>query len=219
MARKFIAETADFFDTAIDYLRKWSSVMGHVDSFKWMILNMVPMWCGIENTLSYLKTKKVQLSEAEVFGLFVCLKTFVSINLGTEECESTNMQDKWLKFFQTVNHLEQYSELLKICEYIFSVPAHNANVERIFSLMAAQWTDERNRLSIGTIDSISPCHYNFNMTCSQFYNYVKTNPSMLSAVKSLKNMTGMRKEANNLNALGGSLYQFVLICILFSNYL
>jgi hypothetical protein len=34
MAHEFNAETADFFDTAIDYLRKWSSVMGYVDSFK-----------------------------------------------------------------------------------------------------------------------------------------------------------------------------------------
>jgi hypothetical protein len=93
------------------------------------------------------------------------------------------MQDKWLKFFQTVNHLEQYLELLKICEYIFSVPAHNANVERIFSLMAVQWTDERNHLSTDTIESILQCYYNFNMTCFQFYNYVKTNPSMLAAVK------------------------------------
>jgi hypothetical protein len=105
MARKFNAEAADFFDTAIDYLRKWSSVMGHMDSFKWMILNTVPKWCYIENTLSYLKTKKVQLSDAEVFDQFVCLKTFVSTNIGAEEYESTNMQDKWLKFFQTVNHL------------------------------------------------------------------------------------------------------------------
>jgi hypothetical protein len=101
-----------FLTAAIDYLRRWSSVMGRVDSFKWMILNTVPKWCDIENTLSYLK-KKVQLSEAEVFGQFVCLKTFVSTNLGAEECESTNMQDKCLKLFQTVNHLEQYSELLK----------------------------------------------------------------------------------------------------------
>jgi hypothetical protein len=63
------------------------------------------------------------------------------------------------------------------------VPAHNANVERIFFLIAAQWTDKRNCLSIDTTESILRCHYNFNMTCSQFYNYVKTNPSMLAAVK------------------------------------
>jgi hypothetical protein len=62
------------------------------------------------------------------------------------------------------------------------VPAYNANVERIFSLMAVQWTDERNHLSTDTIESILQCHYNFNMTCSQFYNYVKTNPSMLAAI-------------------------------------
>jgi hypothetical protein len=43
---------------------------------------------------------------------------------------------------------------------------------------------------------------------------------MLAAVReSEDNTTGMRKKANYLNVLEGSLYQFVLICILFSNYL
>ena len=36
---------------------------------------------------------------------------------------------------------------------MFAIAAHNANIERIFSLLRAQWkwTDERNRIAIETI--------------------------------------------------------------------
>ena len=47
-------------------------------------------------------------------------------------------------------HDEQHSELLKIAQYVFAIPAHNANVERVFSLIEIQWTDERNRLQLDT---------------------------------------------------------------------
>ena len=31
---------------------------------------------------------------------------------------------------------------------------HNANVERVFSMMSAQWTDERNKLDVANIEAI-----------------------------------------------------------------
>ncbi|XP_060865471.1 cyclin-dependent kinase 9-like [Metopolophium dirhodum] len=83
-------------------------------------------------------------------------------------------------------HDEQHSELLKIAQYVFAIPAHNANVERVFSLMEIQWTDERNRLQLDTVESIIMCKYNYKKTCSEFYEYVKTQPSLLTSVKSSK---------------------------------
>jgi len=52
--------------------------------------------------------------------------------------------EKWIEFFKNCDSCEQYSELLKQCQYMFTIPAHNANVERLFSHMNIQWTDERN---------------------------------------------------------------------------
>lgn len=87
-------------------------------------------------------------------------------------------------FFSCSIHHEQHSELLKIAQYVFAIPAHNANVERIFSLMEIQWTDEQNRLQLDTVESILMCKYNCKNNCSEFYDYVKTQPSLLSLVKS-----------------------------------
>lgn len=58
---------------------------------------------------------------------------------------------KWTSYFKSFNNEEFNSELLKLAEYYFAIPGHNANVERVFSLINAQWTKERSRLQTDTI--------------------------------------------------------------------
>ncbi|GFV42261.1 dimer_Tnp_hAT domain-containing protein [Trichonephila clavipes] len=53
-----------------------------------------------------------------------------------------NSIEMWCKFFQK----EEAPNLLKIVQFVCSVPVSNAFVERIFSVMGNVWTDERNRL-------------------------------------------------------------------------
>ncbi|GFV49939.1 putative DD41D transposase [Trichonephila clavipes] len=53
----------------------------------------------------------------------------------------------WCKFFQK----EEAPNLLKIVQFVSSVPVSNAFVERIFSVMGNVWTDERNRLAVNTV--------------------------------------------------------------------
>jgi len=67
---------------------------------------------------------------------------------------------------------------------LFAIPAHNATVERVFSLMSAQWTDERNRLLPETMESILQCQVNYKMTCAEFYKYVKGEKELLKKAKS-----------------------------------
>ncbi|GFX02330.1 hypothetical protein TNCV_2284981 [Trichonephila clavipes] len=52
----------------------------------------------------------------------------------------------WCKFFQ-----EEAPNLLKIVQFVCSVPVSNAFMERIFSVMGNVWTDERNRLAVNTL--------------------------------------------------------------------
>lgn len=92
------------------------------------------------------------------------------------------MQIDWLQFFKTPNaHL--YSELLKIAQYFFCIPAHNANVERIFSLIPQQWTKERNLLKTETVSSIVKIKYNFkDYNCIDFYKFLLSKEDILKAI-------------------------------------
>jgi hypothetical protein len=85
---------------------------------------------------------------------------------------------------------EQFADIYKICEYIFSVPGHNGNLEIIFSLMEIQWTDERNRLVPETIEGILQCIVNFKFNhCSEMYDYAINCPELLKEGKSSKKYT------------------------------
>lgn len=50
--------------------------------------------------------------------------------------------------------------------------------------MKIQWTNERNRLQLDTLESILTCRCNFKNTCSEFYEYIQTQSNLLSSVKS-----------------------------------
>lgn len=76
-----------------------------------------------------------------------------------------------------------YSELLKIAEFVFALPSHNANVERVFSLMQSQWTKERNQLSVESLKGILFVQYNFKDTsCKDFHAYLLSNKKLLGKI-------------------------------------
>lgn len=86
-------------------------------------------------------------------------------------------------------HNEQHSELLKIAQYVFAIPAHNANVERVFSLMEIQWTDERNRLQLDTVESIII----IKRLVPNFTSMLKHSHLYLHRLNHLRNMNGTKK--------------------------
>ncbi|GBL84159.1 hypothetical protein AVEN_118568-1 [Araneus ventricosus] len=94
------------------------------------------------NTLNYLQVIDIDIDNTEMlFNQFVCLKAYLEKNNTNPNCEATmklSMEENWRKFFADTKFIDQKSvSLIKLCEYAFAIPAHNANVERIFSLMVA----------------------------------------------------------------------------------
>ena len=70
---------------------------------------------------------------------------------------------------------------------VFAVTSHNANVERVFSLMQNQWTKERNKLSVATMKGILTLQYNFkDMCCSEFFSFLKSDKAVLKRIRSLE---------------------------------
>ncbi len=66
---------------------------------------------------------------------------------------------------------------------MFAIPAHNATVERAFSLMESQWTDKRNRMLVETIKNLVFVKFNIrNKSCLEFYEEVTRNKELLDQV-------------------------------------
>lgn len=191
----FDKEIRDFFTTAIDYLEQWTEPMGNYNNFAWMILNEVPQWNQVQETISYLNEKGIVLNDS-IYEEVMYLISFIESEM-SDEWKDKNMQDKWLYFFKKTEERERKENLLKICQYLFSIPGHNAHVERVFSLISSQWTKERNSLSIHTVESIIQCIYNYKMSCSEFYNYVKGERELLKKVKNSEKYEWAKKSNTN----------------------
>jgi hypothetical protein len=56
--------------------------------------------------------------------------------------KSASVGEKGVKYFQKSCNADCHCEFLKIAEFLLCIPCHIAKVERTFSLMNAQWTDE-----------------------------------------------------------------------------
>ncbi|KAL4121704.1 hypothetical protein QTP88_014165 [Uroleucon formosanum] len=182
---KFEEETLLFFNTASEYLKKWSDSFYKYEVFDWMTLSEIPEWEKIENTILYLNNIGVEILSDNLFEQYIYLKNFLEVKLASEEWKSINLvEEKWIYFFNETKNHEKKCQLLKLCEYLFAIPAYNATVERVFSLMSAQWTDERNRLLPETMESILQCQINYNMTCQEFYQYIKGEKELLKKAKS-----------------------------------
>ncbi|CAK1594251.1 unnamed protein product [Parnassius mnemosyne] len=188
----FDKETGDFFNTAICYLEQWTEPMTKFDVFAWMILNDIPQWQQVEETTKHLNEKDIGIDDS-MYEEFMYLKSFIECEI-SDEWKAKNMEAKWKHFFEKTEELERKANLLKMCQYIFAIPGHNAHVERVFSLISAQWTKERSSLSVSTIESIIQCVYNYKMSCTEFYNYVKGEKELLKKVKSTEKYEWAKKK-------------------------
>lgn len=100
--------------------------------------------------------------------------------------------EKWKQFFSK----SQSPNLFKIVQHIFAIPPNNAYVERVFSKMKFIWNDRRNRLQNDMVKAELFIHFNIQMTCSEFSEFLKTRTNetkeLVACVKSEKS-TNSRK--------------------------
>ena len=179
-------ELVHVYERGILYLQKWTASFQEFKIFEWMLLEDKPSWDNIENCILYLVEEKgLQINDSMLFDQLKNLNIFLDeIKKTNNEFATLSADLKWVKYFEERTEAAS-SEFLKICFYFFAIPGHNANVERIFSMMKATWTDQRNRLMPESIKKILVVQYNFkNLTCEQFYDYCLRNKGLLKEVRS-----------------------------------
>lgn len=153
--------------------------------FMWMDLSQPPDWKDVEACIKYLGEKGVPIDDAKCFDQVTNLKKFTESGISDGEFKGLQMHQKWTKYFEKPKSIACYSELLKVAQFVFALPSHNANVERVFSLMQSQWTKERNKLSVQSLKGLLFVQYNFKeMSCKDFHAYLMSNRKMLRKISS-----------------------------------
>ncbi|GFW07596.1 dimer_Tnp_hAT domain-containing protein [Trichonephila clavipes] len=156
--REDLKECFDFFES------EYREVIRHVPT-RWLssfkaLDRMLSSWgplksclnleCGRLPTLDQLlelwsiSPWKQQTPPEQIYDELAALQSvFSSLKL------EGNSIEMWCKFFQK----EEAPNLLKIVQFVCSVPVSNTFVERIFSVMGNVWTDERNSFAVNTVKS------------------------------------------------------------------
>ena len=90
-------------------------------------------------------------------------------------------ENKWINIFSTN---DSFPLLYKLVSIAFSMPVSNAFVERVFSLVSAQWTKERNSLSEKTVKSILQVKVNLEVSGGEMQQIVSKNKELLEQILS-----------------------------------
>ena len=182
---RFCADVNSLYSTCLEYLEKWMKPLEDFSCFLWMALGETPNWNDVESCVKYLIDKGVPIDDVKCFDQFSNLKKFTESCNSDEEFKNLLAHQKWTRYFENSKNIECHSELLKIAQFFFAIASHNANVERVFSLMQSQWTKERNNLTVESLKGILLVQYNFRQTsCTDFHAFLKSNQPLLRKMRS-----------------------------------
>ena len=175
MVKKFTTEALQVYTRALNYLEKWfdfdNSPYRHfsvlsLDAKVPTLDEIIELWM--------MSPWKSELPPDALHDELSALDTmFTSI-------QGTTALDKWCFFFSK----ESSPYLLKVVQYVMSIPVSNASVERIFSVMGNVWTDERNKLCVESVRSELCVIFNIPYKCTEFKDVISKNKKLLKAAES-----------------------------------
>lgn len=185
---QFSQEILALYSSCLEYLRKWTAPLAEFQCFEWLNLtedsaNM--SFEDLQESLVYLQEREVVIDDLKLFDQIQCLKEFIAHQSENKDFFKQLLHMRWVKFFTSVENIQCFSELLVICQFFFALPSNNCNVERVFSDINVQWSDEKNKLGVESVKGIILTKYNFkDMCCSEFYKYVMNKPALLRKISS-----------------------------------
>jgi hAT family C-terminal dimerisation region len=181
----FCLQVTLLYTPCLEYLEMWAMPLEEFNGFAWMALTESPTWEEVVASVSYLKEREVRVYDSKCFDQLCNLERFVEANCNEEDFVAQLAHEKWVKYFSSCKNEDCFSELLIIAEFVFAIPSHNANTERVFSLMQSQWTKERNKLLVESVTGILFVQHNFkHMSCKEFHTYLNSQPNLLKAISS-----------------------------------
>lgn len=82
--------------------------------------------------IKYLGEKGELIDDVQCFDQVANPKKFIESCSDDDAFMNLQVHQKWTKYIEKAKSIECYSELLKIAQFVFALPPHNANVERVF---------------------------------------------------------------------------------------
>ena len=98
--------------------------------------------------------------------------------------ESDEKTSDCLTKYQKILSSNNFPNLLKVIETVFSIPIGNDFVERVFSHMHDICSDKRNRINVHLIKAEICIKNNFRYSCIEFKQFIQNQQNVLKLAKS-----------------------------------
>ena len=118
---------------------------------------------------------------------------------------------QWMNIFATN---DSFPLLYKLISIVFSMPVSNAFVERVFSLVSAQWSKERNSLSEKTVKSILQVKVNLEASCGEVQQILCKNKELLDQILSSAKYNYVDSGRTGMNTVHFVFYISFLVLLL-----
>lgn len=159
-----------------------------------MFLHSAPSWSEVKEAMKSIAEKTsfdLNLNSSKVLQQYDFVRNYCSAeklaswNKPDKDKRTTRTEDRWVEIF---NYFDKqnvpYIEFSQIVEYVLCLPGTSAPVERIFSIAKKIWKLESASLHMETLKSILFVKHNIELTCTEFYEFLKTQPELLRKISS-----------------------------------
>ena len=177
-----------FYGTCIDYLSLWLENFNVVSAFNWVLLKEMPQWNDIETAFTHINNSFDQwkIDETTLYDEYVLLKKFITDEKITHWNQvNAASSDRWVEVFvHFEKQLLPLNQLSLIVQFTLALPATNAPVERIFSLMNDYWSSDKSQLGEKLLKAVLMMKTNFSHTCLHFHKILISQKVLLSQIHS-----------------------------------
>ena len=175
------------YEVCVNYLCKWFDFS---DSNVFALMNCITL----ENSPQFSKILKL----VETLGLEeklnmddMCSEVVEIVNLFSGEggeklkvtLQSKTIPERWVYITGLIGP-EKLKNILMVLKFVLSIFPSNAYTERVFSIMAIKWRDDRNRSSVDLIKNELFVYFNYDENCKEFHKKVLLNNKLLQMASS-----------------------------------
>ena len=173
-----------YYQRAAQYLKQWFDFSDEnpFHTLKTFNLTSEIQWSHLETAVCRLNLTQ-HIDTDALYSEYVMIKDIASAIIQKEK--DVPCEEKWNLLFQKCE-VGSLPNLFKLVQFVLSIPVSNAFTERVFSIMGNIWSDTRNCLQVDVVKAEIQCKVNFSQNCSEFYEYLLSNPLLLQAAKNNK---------------------------------
>lgn len=198
-----------FLDEAIDYIDMWTEHFQHLSKFSWIFLYIAPTWSTVNESmksLAEITSFDLIKNSSKVLEQFDYIRNYCSAEK-LKEWKDKKMptDERWVEIFKHFDAQNvPFIEFSQIVEYVLCLPGTSAPVKRIFSIAKKIWKVESASLHMQTLKAMLYVKYNIDYTCTQWFEFLKTQPELLRKIASqdkytFKHPTSSASSSNNIS--------------------